>query len=273
MLHELIDRERDESDGISVWDATFPIGQVLVADPGSPTPATAFGSYFVFRKLEQNVNGFKGLEESMGQDPTLGKLGELMGATLVGRFEDGTPVVLQREDGMDNPVPNNFDYAGDPNGLRCPLHAHIRKSNPRGDSVREFPGTTLADERGHIMARRGMTFGTRNAVTDPSDEPQGGVGLMFMAYQKNLANQFEFTQASWVNNPDFVRGQFNQKPAVGSDPVIGQTVPGGTSLDLQVRTVWGKADCPVKPATFGGFVRNLGGEYFFTPARSTLANI
>jgi hypothetical protein len=29
---------------------------------------------------------------------------------IVGRFEDGTPVVLQGKDGLVNPVPNNFDF-------------------------------------------------------------------------------------------------------------------------------------------------------------------
>ena len=266
MLQENINRERDQTDGISVWDARFPIGQALVPDPGSPTPASAFGSFFVFRKLEQNVKGFKGLEESLGTDPGLGKLGELMGATLVGRFEDGTPVVLQDEEGIHNPVPNNFDYAGDPDGLRCPIHAHIRKTNPRGDSVRQFPGATLAQERSHIMARRGMTYGRRNQTVDPSDEPTGGVGLLFMAFQNNLANQFEFTQASWANNPDFLR------PHSGRDPVIGQKGP-HPSVKLQVRDTWGNRGAGTFPVTFEGFVGHKGGEYFFAPAKSTLAGL
>lgn len=263
MLAELVDRERDESDGISVWDPTFPIGQVLVPDPGSPSPETGFGSYFVFRKLEQDVAGFKTREEELGEDEDLGAMGELMGATLVGRFEDGTPVVLQRDDGGDNPVMNNFDYAGDPDGLRCPLHAHIRKTNPRGDSVRQF-GVSLQEERSHIMARRGMTYGRRDRVVDPADRPPGGVGLMFMSFHNNLATGFEFTQASWANNPGFVRA------GTGRDPVIGQR-GSAPSQDLTVRTTWGKRGATTAPAGFGEFVHHKGGEYFFAPAISTLA--
>lgn len=63
-------------------------------------------------------------------------LGELAGALLVGRFEDGTPVTFQGADGLDDPVPNNFDYRGDMAGARCPFFAHIRKTNPRGDIAR-----------------------------------------------------------------------------------------------------------------------------------------
>jgi Dyp-type peroxidase family len=262
LLAELIERERDETDGISVWDPSFPLKQVLVADPGSPRPATAFGSYFVFRKLAQNVRAFKKAEEKLGE---LGNpdLGELAGAMLVGRFEDGTPVVLQKEEGADAPVPNNFDYAGDTDGLRCPIHAHIRKTNPRGDTVREF-GVPLADERSHIMARRGMTFGKRNRVLDPTDAPTQGVGLMFMSFQSSLAAGFEFTQASWANNPGFLRG------GTGRDPVIGQrgTKP---SVPLQVREKWGSRAAATKAVAFEGFVTHKGGDYFFAPAISTIA--
>ena len=265
MLEELIERERDESDGTRVWDPAFPIGQVLVPDPGAPNAATGFGSFFVFRKLEQDVAGFKDREEEMGKDPELGALGELMGAMLVGRFEDGTPVVLQREEGMDNPVPNDFDYASDPDGLRCPIHAHIRKTNPRGDSARAF-GIPLSQERAHIMARRGMTYGTRDRVTDPADRPSGKVGLMFMSFQRNLAEGFEFTQASWANNPAFV------KAGTGRDPVIGQQGSDAPSK-LEIRTQWGRRDAAVRSADFGEFVRHKGGEYFFAPAISTLTSL
>ncbi|MBB3693580.1 peroxidase [Sphingomonas sp. BK580] len=262
MLDELIERERDESDGISVWDPTFPIGQVLVPDPGSPAPDTAFGSFFVFRKLEQDVAGFKAREEELGKSVDLGAQGELMVATLVGRFEDGTPVVLQRDGGGDNPVMNNFDYAGDPDGLRCPLHAHIRKTNPRGDSVRQF-GVSLEEERSHIMARRGMTYGRRDRVVDPSDAPSGGVGLMFMAFYRNLATGFEFTQASWANNPGFVR------PGTGRDPIIGRR-GNKAPEELTIRKTWGKRDAEVAKTGFDEFVRHKGGEYFFAPSISTL---
>ena len=264
MLKELVTREAEESDGISVWNPEFPIGQVLVADKGSPVAdGTAFGSYFVFRKLEQNVASFKQeVEDKLGADT---KLGELAGAMIVGRFEDGTPVVLQRDDGGDNPVMNNFAYAADPDGLRCPMHAHIRKANPRGDVRRQFNLPDDSSERSHIMARRGMTYGKRNKVVDPTDQPTGGVGLMFMAFHKSLADGFEFTQQSWVDNVDFVR------PATGRDPVIGQrgANPGAA---LQIPTQWGKRGAPTISRTLPEFVRLRGGDYFFAPAKSTLAS-
>lgn len=263
LLKELVRREADESDGVSVWNPEFPLGQVLVADKGSPvSDGTAFGSYFVFRKLEQNVAAFKKRVEDELGDST--ELGELAGAMIVGRFEDGTPVVLQRDPGGDNPVMNNFDYAGDPDGLRCPMHAHVRKTNPRGDIRRQFGTPDDSAERSHIMARRGMTYGRRNRVTDPSDKPSDGVGLMFMAFHKSLADGFEFTQQSWANAVGFV------KAGTGRDPIIGQR---GTAAaaPLAIPAAWGQRGAASTPVTFKEFVRHRGGDYFFAPAKSTLA--
>lgn len=279
LLTELIERERDESDGIGVWNPAFPLKQVLVPDPGSPKRGTAFGSFFVFRKLEQDVKGFKEAEEKLGEvEHAPGKkLGKLAGAMIVGRFEDGTPVTLQRDEGGDNPVVNNFDYASDMAGLRCPFSAHIRKTNPRGDTVRLLAANgdeaarreTEEEERSRIMARRGMTFGRRDAIVNPADLPERGVGLMFMSFQCNLADQFEFTQAKWANSTRFVAGLAGM-PEPGRDPVIGQR-GSKAAAPIRMRDRWGWRAAREKEVTFEEHVRFKGGEYFFTPAISTLA--
>ncbi len=258
LLREDIDNERDAMGGIDVWDPAFPLSQVLVQDPGGGS-ASAFGSFFVFRKLEQNVKGFKTAEDALGD---LTCSGELAGARIVGRFENGTPVEMDETGALMNPISNNFNYSADPTGRKCPLHGHIRKSNPRGESAAKF-GIPLASERSHIMARRGITYGRRASIVDPQDQPEGGVGLLFMAYQQNLNNQFEFTQASWVNNENFVAA------GVGRDPIIGQ---GGVSALRHFSECAGHVgEIVVSP--FGGFVTFKGGEYFFAPAKSTLATL
>src|SRR5439155_488625 len=97
-------------------------------------------------KLEQHVRKFKEAEKALAK-----KLGlkseedrERAGAMIVGRYEDGTPLTLSEEDKMiGSAITNNFNYhetrAGlaDDKGLRCPFHAHIRKSNPRREEDRE----------------------------------------------------------------------------------------------------------------------------------------
>jgi deferrochelatase/peroxidase EfeB len=163
LLQEDIKAEKETTDGISIWDPTFPLKQVLVPCPGGAS-ANSFGSYFVFRKLEQNVKDFKAKEDKIAEDLGLENK-ELAGAMIVGRFEDGTPVVLQKNDGMHNPVPNNFDYRDDALAMKCPFHSHIRKTNPRSESVGTF-ANNLEEERSHIMARRGITYGERKELVD-----------------------------------------------------------------------------------------------------------
>lgn len=267
LLAEDVEKERTSTDGISVWDPAFGANQALVDSPGGDGPLS-MGSYFVFRKLEQNVKGFKAREEALAGELGLCKGDEeLAGALIVGRFEDGTPVILQKREGMHNPVPNNFDYRDDPEGLKCPFSGHIRKTNPRGDSVRMGPRVSLEQERSHIMARRGITYGKRDLDENKEflkyDYPEGEVGLLFMAYQNNIANQFEFTQRFWANNEDFALKN------TGIDPVIGQHT--GPIVDQTYPKKWGEP--ATHKFTFADFVKMLGGEYFFAPSISTLRNL
>jgi Dyp-type peroxidase family len=273
LLAEDIEHERTQKDGIHIWDPAFPLGQALVPCPGGGVDD--FGSYFVFRKLEQNVKGFKKREEQLATKLGLkGDDRERAGALVVGRFEDGTPVLLQHGEGMHNPVPNNFNYEGDTEGRKCPFQGHVRKANPRGESAVKLSqsGVTVAAERAHIMARRGITYeepGKKRKTKKVGegieflDQPNGGVGLFFMAYQSDIANQFEFTQQSWANNAQFVA------PATGVDPVIGQ---GASAAATQK---WPKQWGEVATVDFGfqKFVTMLGGEYFFAPCKSFLVGL
>ncbi len=241
---------------------------VLVPDPLA-TGSDNFGSYFVFRKLEQNVRGFKQQEQSLADRLGLsGDNRELAGAYVVGRFEDGTPVVMRDRDGLREPIPNNFDYAPDPEGQKCPFHSHIRKMNPRGDTVRAFAAAPadepqlLAEERGRRIARRGITYGDR--VADPSDPskipelPTRDVGLLFMCFQANIPSQFAFLQQSWANNEAFV------KAGTGLDPVIGQQRDLDKPVSQKCPLSWGQPGSI--RADFSGFVTLKGGEFFFAPS-------
>jgi Dyp-type peroxidase family len=265
-LKEDVRREQQQTDGISVWNPEHPLKNVLVPDPGGKLPH-AFGSYFVFRKLEQNVKGFKEAEEQLAKDIGLNDT-ERAGAMVVGRFEDGTPPALQKAEGSHSPVPNNFTYDDDKLGAKCPFHAHIRKMNPRGESPNHLP-TDVEQERSHMIFRRGITFGER--PVDEKGNPEGGVGLLFMCFQASIENQFEFMQKMWANNSNFV------KPSVGIDPVIGQARPGELLVQQTWPTTWGgtkDAEAhPVEKQAFSGFVKMKGGEYFFAPSISLLKQL
>ena len=227
---------------------------VLVDDPFI-RETDAFGSFFVFRKLEQNVKGFKKAEKVLGFNLGLsGEDAERAGAMIVGRFEDGTPVEVSDTNGiLGKATFNNFDY--DPNdSSKCPYHAHIRKTNPRSD-------IGVKEALTHIMARRGIPFGNRK--DNPNDgiienKPEGGVGLLFMSYQADISNQFELIQRTWANEVNF------SKDNTGIDLIIGNgkaQYPSANNYPLN----WGKAKNE-QIETFDKFVTLKGGEYFFAPS-------
>jgi Dyp-type peroxidase family len=281
LLEEDIADENRKAGSVQ-WDPAFALDAALLKDPGT-SDSISHGSFLVFRKLEQDVRGFKLREQQVAD--LLGlkdEARELAGALLVGRFEDGTPVTLSDEARGTKP-PNDFNYRGD-TGQRCPFHAHIRKSNPRGSTG--TGGETETQERMHLMPRRGIPYEDIKRSVHPDELPEaktlaefkadverhlptGGVGLLFMAYNQKIARQFIFTQQSWVNKSNF--------PAVpagphGIDPVIGQgpNNPG----DQKLFEEWdNSASRVVNNAGMAGFVKMKGGEYFFSPSLTFLRGL
>lgn len=270
LLEDIESESRD--DGIAHWDPTSGLNRALVIDPLAKDPeGLSYGSFFIFRKLEQRVRAFKTAEQKVanklgleGKEPR-----ELAGALLVGRFEDGTPVTMSDEAKGRKKPRNDFNYDADQAGSRCPFHSHIRKTNPRGSSEVE-------NEQSHLMVRRGITYEDKERdvhpgdLLGPEDEqefmlkvapllPEGGVGLLFMAYNAKLDEQFVYTQASFANDINL------PTKLAGLDGVIGQ--PALPPAHHVYKKVWD--DPTSEDVTFDGFndfVRMKGGEYFFAPS-------
>lgn len=252
------------------WSAEAPLSLVLVKEEGTGS----YGSFLVYRKLEQNVKRFKESEERLAACLGLtGEAAEIAGAMMVGRFENGLPVVkLGSVTDPENPnEDNDFQYDQDAYGLGCPFHAHIRKSNPRGDSKRFF-AISEEEERSHRIARRGITYDEIGRDQKPEHEqgpeyPEGGVGLLFMCFQSSIENQFEFIQRSWVNNNHF------PKPFTGIDPVIGQGEPHRDSLGNVAEQKWHSSVGGLEISSLSGFVKMKGGGYFYAPSLTFLRNL
>ena len=246
-LREDIEAEYFGSTGTSIWDPDIGLGRLIVRDPAAPNPDVHRGSYLVFRKLEQNVKAFKRQERDLADRLRMeGEDEERAGALIVGRFEDGTPLAMQSAAGTHHPVPNDFDYRSDPNGLKCPLFAHVRLVNPRDQASRK-----------HLMARRGVPYGNRRRDDQPNDgkirnKPTKGVGLLFMAFNADLAEQFVFTQAQLANG--------TSQPM---DLLIGQ---GGRRSPIHCPTEWGSGDQVKVTRPIEQTVTMKGGEYFFMPS-------
>lgn len=260
------DMDEYRKNNVKTWffDPFAPLKLVLVKDPlaKDESKSWAYGSYFVFRKLEQNVRGFKEAEHALGKE--LFPKGddeerERAGAMIVGRFEDGTPATLSEEDKMiSSGITNNFHYDVEIDGkkddaaARCPFHGHIRKTNPRPAERDDV----------HRMARRGITYGHRNVSTTIENHfvqmPTSGVGLLFMSFQSNIANQFEFIQKE-ANQGDCI------------DLIIGQ---GDGNRTGKYATKWNDGESVVPaPKDFPGFVTLKGGEYFFAPSLPFLKSL
>ena len=234
------------------------------SQPANPLPAPSWmkdGSFMTFRRLNQDVLGFKGqVIEQMGNlqaaQPSVTISQDLMGAKLVGRWASGTPVDLAPTQDSGNVSSNNFEFANDGSGQRCPLFAHIRKVYPRSDQE------TAAH---HRILRRGIPFGQ---PFDPSGGPGGGVnderGLLFIAFMADIENQFEFLQTAWVNSPFFPDG------STGHDPVIG--VPSGDGNIRFHHAGANNADLTV-PLGAPQFVQTTGAVYAFAPSLPTLSEL
>lgn len=274
------DIEQAKAEGLNQWNPSAPLELVLVKDPFGHE-IYSYGSYCVYRKLEQNVSGFREGEKQLAQ--TLGlaeQEAERAGALIVGRFRDGTPIALSPAEQGDALTLNNFNYADDIEGTRCPFHAHIRKTNPRGDT-----GNTLEssdEQRQHRIVRRAITYGGTEAgkslqlailkiqhqLNSLNQEKiriqeENKVGLLFLCFQSNIFEQFLTMQKIWSNHRDFVQY------GAGIDAVIGQDEQGIKEQNWPKQ--WGKNDNI--SFYFSNFVRMKGGEFFFAPSISFLKKI
>lgn len=184
-----------------VW-SELELGDFILGYPDSdqevpPAPAGPLGrnaTYMVYRKLHQDVALFRRMLREAAADFPGGE--ELLAAKIVGRWRDGTPLVLSpdgshRERFSSLEAINDFRYEEDLDGRRCPVGAHVRRVNPR-DAL----GWHGKRSRRHRMIRRGMPYGP--LLPDGVTEDDGGErGLIFVCFCASLARQFEVVQRQW----------------------------------------------------------------------------
>lgn len=219
------------------------------------------GTYLVMRQLRQDVRGFWRWADEASRASDGSADPEAMtriAAKMVGRWPGGAPLVLAPErDDQSLDAANDFAYqAPDPDGLRCPIGAHVRRAHPR-DSLDPKPGTeqSIAVGRRHRLIRRGREYGAAPAPGTLLDAADDGVdrGLHFICLCGNIARQFEFVQATWVMSPKF--GGLHED----DDPLLGARGPGAGAFRIQGAPVRRRhRDLP-------RFVTVRGGGYFFLP--------
>ncbi|WP_376967865.1 hypothetical protein ABNQ39_36785 (plasmid) [Azospirillum sp. A26] len=163
------------------------------------------GSFACIAWIHQDVAAFNRFLIQEGERFPGGP--ERLAAKMMGRWRDGPPVVtwpdLRPESwGSDN----GFGYAGDPDGRRCPLNAHIRIVNPR-DTELTYPNQRRFPQGPPRFIRRGFTYGPRLDGTVDDGQERGIVGTFFCA---RINEQF-YTVLRWMQKTSFATG-FEKKP-------------------------------------------------------------
>jgi Dyp-type peroxidase family len=236
--------------------------------PVAPVPHLlgSNGTFMAYRKLHQNVGTFRAFLDRWSKQYGAGDdfAKQKLAAKFVGRWQDGTPIELS----PDQPDPSivkdpnrntNFMFGKDLSGTRCPIGAHIRRTNPR--DAFGFEGRLVHRRR---VSRRGMPYGPAvpaDDATDPKQIDQVDRGIVFMAVNASLSRQFEFVQQQWIsygndahlgNEKDLLIGHHGE----GEKYVIqGDTTPGNPPFF-----------CTGLP----NFVELRGGDYFFIPSITAL---
>lgn len=200
------------------------------------------GSFMVLRKLEQDVDGFREYVAVRAKQAGIGA--DELAARMIGRRRDGRPLA-------DESTLNDFSYADDPKGKRCPLGAHARRANPR-DTMGY--GSVLVDR--HRILRNGITYGAPVSTGRSQYDVNGeaGQGLMFLAFNASFTRQFEFVMQQWIDfGNDLSQGN-------DRDPLCGRQLPNARMV------IPGDGARPTVVCNdLRQFVRLRGGDYFFLP--------
>jgi len=157
------------------------------------------------------------------------------------RTPDGAPAPPTRRTSE-----NDFLFgAEDPEALRCPFGAHIRRANPR-DSFDPGSNDQIAISNRHRIIRIGRVY--QGKAGEKS-------GLLFMCLNSDIERQFEFVQQTWLMSPSF-HGLSCEK-----DPVLGDGETGACGFTIPSR--FG----PLALAPMPAFITTRGGGYFFVPGK------
>ena len=199
---------------------------LAATDPANPARRALLlnGSFLVVRKLRQHVGVLRKAVNAVVTQPRDRVLAKMMGRWPTDSATKGAPwPAVPAGDA------NDFNYRTDPDGRQCPLGAHVRRANPRHTPVLTPTSTTqlasIPGGRPPRFVRRSMPYGGNAprwqdlnsglAVDEPTTLDDDDRGLVFMAYNASIAEQFEVMQR-WISGGNSAGGLSGQ-----TDPFLG----------------------------------------------------
>ncbi len=242
--------------------------------PRAPEKVRRFfrhGSFGVLRQVAQHEERFQSAVRRWADDISSAsgwrmddslrpRVEDFVRAKLCGRWPDGQRVLPEHLP-CDRPatppdLQMPFDFSDDPNGHGCPMGAHIRRMNPRGQGV-------ALSARPRPLFRRGMPYG-RWYDGENAAEERGLLGLFFCS---DIEDQFEHLLGEWADRmPMGFTGAGQAK-----DPLIGAHEDARASLVVpQPQQPGVMPGAPWVLRGFTPFVTTLGTLYAFYPSSHAL---
>jgi len=249
-----------------------------VATATQPTEVMRNGTFLVYRKLHENTRSFDAYIAKAAEDyATIMNVPpddarEIIKAKMAGRWSNGVPLSVAPtidEWKAFKPQPDgsgtdfryvDFKYGDDPEGIKCPVTSHSRRTNPRDGLVRGAQSSVLNNRR--RILRRGVPYGSSMNPADRVDDQEHGI--IFLAMCSSLSRQFEFVQQQWLN--------YGLDANAGNDtcPLLGNR-EGDAKFLIPSDPESGEA--PFICSDIPQFVEVRGGDYFFMPSMTVLRMI
>lgn len=301
-------------DGSGAW-LPHALGEFLLGHPDesqelppSAPPAALMrnGVFMAYRKLHQNVKAFNDYVAETARayaaanGCTTDEAREILKAKMVGRWQDGVPLVAaptladrrafwdRFNAGMADAEAWTSEAEASPADAGSQAAYESRRAeawrpfvdfryrdDPDGthcpmtahirrvntrDALDAQGNTSILNNRRRIL-RRGLPYG----AAEPDATEEGEHGVVFLAYCASLFRQFEFIQQQWLNyGLDFNAGN-------DGCPILGNRQ--GDNAKFVIATDPASGAAPFICANMPQFVETRGGDYFFVPSMTALRMI
>lgn len=194
------------NDGLSNPDR-LELEDIIWTDEHDEDKEFTNGTYMVFQKIEHDLVAWRSLsvheqEELVGRSKGTGLLlgtlpreedinlaiglhGENLAERENARLKLKEIIHVQRDPKAKIFDHNNSEFKNIQDS--CPAWSHVRKANPR---QADGSPSKVIFRRGYLFSEIGSSSGFRS-------------GLLFICFQKDVSNGFEYIKKNWLNNKDF----------------------------------------------------------------------